>query len=79
MSQPGSLVGIGGGGRGGEEAEVRSGVEVDVGAFVVGLEVSLGAILGMMWRVQGAAELLGGGEKEYVSVYIYMSGSDRQR
>ena len=51
MSQPGSLVGIGGGGegRGGEAAEVRSGV--GVGAALVGLEASLGAILGMVWRV----------------------------
>ena len=59
MSQPGSLVGIGGGGgRGGEAAEVRSGVGVGVGvgAALVGLEASLGAILGMVWRVQGAAE-----------------------
>lgn len=76
VSQLGSLVGAGGGGRGGEvvevEVEVRSGVGVGMGVVaMVGLEASLGAILGMVRRVYGAAEWHGRKERESIYMYIY--------
>ena len=47
-------------------------VEVEVGAVVVGLEANLGAILGMVWRVQGVRSSTEGARRSmYIFIYIY--------